>query len=71
MDKEKEIQGRVDEFKKEYQELIKKYEVDLASYPMFVPRKDGTFGIAVSVQVVDTKYRPAPSPLQEEDIIKK
>jgi hypothetical protein len=60
MEKEKDITNRIDGFRKDYQELIKKYQVDLTSYPVFVPNANGVYQVSVNVQIVDTKYLPIP-----------
>jgi hypothetical protein len=49
----KKFEERRDLFIKEYGELVKKHQVDLATFPMFVPNKDGGFDIKVQTTAVD------------------
>lgn len=59
----KDIDERRVAFKKEYEELCRKYNVEIMTMPNFVPTQDGTFGIVVAADFVDLKYR-MPSPLK-------
>ena len=59
----KDIDERRDAFKKEYEELCRKYSVEIMTMPNFVPTPDGTFGVVVAADFVDLKYR-TPSPLK-------
>lgn len=70
-EQQKDIDTRVLAFNSAFKELCEKKEVDVISYPQWVPTMNGTF-ITQSVQVVvDRKYRPIASPIQKESIIKK
>ena len=66
MDKEADIAKRIEDFKADYQALVKKHQVDLTSYPVFVPNANGVYQVSVNVQIVDTKYLPTKSPLETE-----
>ena len=66
MDKEADIKKRIDSFRDDYQTLIKKHQVDLTSYPVFVPNANGVYQVSVNVQIVDTKHLPIKSPLETE-----
>lgn len=69
MNNNEEKNKRLEDFREAYQKIIKQYNVDLASYPVFVPQKDGTFTVSVNIQAVDTTEFGEKSPIQ--DIIKK
>ncbi len=69
MSDEVEVKEEIDEqkeranaFMKEYGELVDKHQMDLATYPVFVP--DGQVGFKVIVQntPVDIKNQPKKSP---------
>lgn len=57
------INERREAFKKEYEELCRKYSVEIMTAPNFVPTPDGTFGLVIAADFVDLKYR-VPSPLK-------
>lgn len=46
----------------EYGELVKKYQIDFAAFPMFVPDGEGSFKIVIQTQAVSTKDQPVKSP---------
>lgn len=62
-DIEKDISDRKSAFIKEYGKLRQKYQMDFASFPMWVPEKEGMFVTVMNTDVVDQKYRPVKSPL--------
>lgn len=64
---EAEATERVDNFKKDYQELVKKYDVDLVSFPTFVSTPNGLYAVQIQMQLIDKKNMPTPSPYQEPD----
>jgi hypothetical protein len=49
----KKLEERKNSFIKEYGELVKKHQIDLATFPMFVPNKDGGFDIKIQNTLVD------------------
>lgn len=55
---------RIDDFMKEYGELVAKHKVDFASFPMFVPDESGKGSFKVICQSVpiDTSNQPTKSP---------
>ena len=59
-----EAQKRVEEFYKEYGKLVEKYQVDFASYPLWVPsgQGDGSFKCVVQSVPVDIANTPRKSP---------
>lgn len=56
-------------FLEKYGALVKETQCDFFSTPAFVPMGQGMFGVAMNMQIVDTKYLPQKSPIQKEDII--
>jgi heme oxygenase len=61
----KDIEKRQEEFRKEYLELTKKYEIDFASYPQFVSVGNGVFAVSLQMMLADRKFTPQPSPLNK------
>ena len=52
------FQSRVDAFLKEYVELTKKYEIDYASYPVYVPDGNkGKFDTLIQTVPVDMRLK--------------
>lgn len=47
------MENKIKVFLKEYGELVKKYNVDFASYPMFVPAEKGEFKIIIQSTPVE------------------
>lgn len=60
------MQERINGFFKEYGELVKKWEVDFANYPMFIPDEKGGFRVIVQSTPIDIKDRPVKSPFIAE-----
>lgn len=60
--KQEDLNNRVNAFIKEYGELVKKHEVDFATYPVFVPDGQGGFKVIVQNTPVDIKNQPRKSP---------
>lgn len=58
---QQEQNDRVNGFIKDYGELVKKYKVDFASYPMFVPDGQGAFKILCQSTPVDISKMPVKS----------
>lgn len=57
-----EVEQRVESFLKEYGELVKKHNVDFATYPVFVPDGQGGFKVVVQNTPVDMTAMPQKSP---------
>ena len=61
-DAEKLKENEVQEFIKEYGELVKKHGYDFACFPMFVPDGQGGFNITVQNTPIDIRNQPTKSP---------
>jgi hypothetical protein len=62
---EEERQEKGTQFLKEYSELVEKYQMDFATYPMFIPtgpENPGRFEIVVQSTPVDISNQPKKSP---------
>lgn len=68
-EQKKDVQTRSEGFRKEYQAIIEKYQVDFMCIPEYLPTRQG-FLTGISMQVFDKKYLPIESPIQKEQIIK-
>lgn len=56
-----ESDARVEQFRKAFQEIVAKYDVDFISYPQYVPDpKTGGFLTMGLMTMVDKKYLPKP-----------
>lgn len=64
-EQQEDIKTRVTAFMEEYNTLIKKYDVQIASYPAFQSIPNGMYGVSVELGPLDTKYLPTPSPIQQ------
>lgn len=62
-EKKEATQEELQSFVKEYGELVKKHQVDFASYPVFVPDGNGGFKVIVQNTPISTKNLPQKSPL--------
>lgn len=69
-EQEANVKARVESFKADYLELVKKHDVDFVCYPQYVQNNRGTFETAANMTIVDKKYMPIPSPIQDPSIIK-
>lgn len=49
-------------FLKEYGELVEKHQMDLATYPVFIPDGQGGFKVTVQSTPVDISNQPKKSP---------
>ncbi len=63
-EQQQDINSRVDEFKKEYLALVEKFQVDFVAYPQYVQVQGGGFVTLANMQILDKKYLPTPSPIQ-------
>lgn len=68
-EQQKDIKERAEAFLKEYGELVKKHQIDLATFPQYVQHPDGkgTFLTVVTPTTVDLKYQAQPSPFIDKD----
>lgn len=71
LEQQTDIDTRITQFTKDYQELVTKHQIDFYCYPQFIPTKEGTFSVIPQMRPIDTKYAPTISPIQPEPIIKK
>lgn len=55
------LNNRLNDFVKEYGELVKKHNVDFATYPMFIPDGQGGFKVTVQNTPVDMTNQPIKS----------
>lgn len=53
---------RIEDFTKEYGELVQKHQVDFVNFPMFQPDGKGHWEVVINSQAVDTKGQPVKSP---------
>lgn len=66
----KESDTRKKQFLEAYDELVKKYQVELLAMPQYVPSGQHGFNTSIVMIPIDKKDRPVPSPLQDGPIIK-
>ena len=52
------------DFVKEYQELTKKWQIDLFGFPIYIPTKENGFVTNIDLRPVDTKYLSKPTPFK-------
>jgi len=60
----KESDVRCKKFLAEYEELCRKYNVELMSFPQFMPSGKQGFTISTFIQPVDKSDAPIPSPME-------
>lgn len=65
----KDIATRIEAFKKDYEEMVKKHEIECVAYPSYLPHPNGTFQLMTQIHMVDMKYRAKPSPMQAKPVI--
>lgn len=70
-EQQKDLETRIEGFRVEYLELLKKFEVELVCYPQYAPLASGGFGTVANIIIADKKYASIPSPIQKENIIQK
>lgn len=64
-----ELNARVQNFIKEYGELVAKHKIDFATYPVFSPDGNGGFRVIVQNTPVDMTNHPTKSPVQQGDFV--
>lgn len=63
------IDTRVEAFRKDYLEVVKKHECDFVCYPAYARDERGFFVTVAQMIIIDKKYLPTPSPFQKENKI--
>lgn len=63
--KKKDIEERTKKFLKDYDELCLKHQIQLGSYPYFVPSGGQGFNISSQLMPIDRKYTAVPSKPEE------
>ncbi len=58
-----ESQARMNQFRSEYLDLVKKHDVDFVAYPQYVQTQQGVFTTVCGMTLVDKKTLPVPSPM--------
>lgn len=58
---------RGEEFVKRYGELVKEFEFDFASYPVYIPDGQGGFKTIVQTTPISTKNQPKKSPFMAKE----
>jgi hypothetical protein len=63
---------KIEKFLKEYQELVKKYDVELMSAPQLVPSGERGFNLSAIIVPIDRAQQGVKSPMGETvgDILK-
>lgn len=61
-----EAETRLEGFRKEYLDLVKKYDVDFISYPQYTQTEDGAYATVIGMKLVDRKSIPVPSPMAKD-----
>ena len=62
-DIETDIKERREKFLKAYGKLREEYQIDFASFPVWVPNDRGSFETVMNTDAVDLKYRSVKSPI--------
>lgn len=62
---QEDLNNRVNAFLKDYGELVGKYKIDFATYPMFVPDGQGGFRVVNQSTPVDVSNQPIRSNFME------
>lgn len=65
-EQQEDVDTRVAEFMKRYHENVEELQVDLIRYPQYIQVGPEEFATRVSLQPLDKKYMPVPSPLANE-----
>lgn len=63
----KTAEERAKDFVAEYGDLVKKHNIDFATYPMFVPDGQNGFKVMIQNTPVDTTPKGEPSPFVAEE----
>ena len=66
MDQTEEAKTRIEAFTKEYKDLVDKYHVDFANWPLFSPTKEGKWEIILQSMPVDISNQRIKSPFIEQ-----
>ena len=60
------MEEKIKAFLEEYGVLVEKHKIDFASYPMWVPNKEGHWTMVVKTEPVDISNRPVKTPFVEK-----
>jgi MoaA/NifB/PqqE/SkfB family radical SAM enzyme len=66
----KESKIRKEQFLAEYNKLVKKYDVQLASAPQLVPSGERGFNLSAIIVPIDLRQGGVPSPLNKDEVLK-
>lgn len=61
------FQKRAEAFLADYGELVKKHNIDIAAYPVYMPDGKGGFDTVIQQSTVDTTDKPYRSPFVPEE----
>lgn len=65
-EQQKDIDVRVEEFRTRHLANVEELQVDFITYPQYVQVAPNVYGTYNGMHLVDKKYAPVPSPLNEE-----
>lgn len=65
-EQQEDINSRVEEFKKRHLANVEELMVDFVHFPQYVQIGPAVFGTQNTLQIVDKKYAPIPSPLMND-----
>lgn len=65
-EQQKDVEERIGAFMKDYEELIKRHQIDFVSYPVWLPTATGIFETRIQTSPMDRKYMPVKSPFIKE-----
>ena len=68
-EQQKDVEERIELFKKDFLAIVDKYEMDFVCYPQYIQNSEGQFSTVAQMTLMDKRYMN-PSPLKKEDIIK-
>jgi hypothetical protein len=60
----KDVEDRIAKFKEGHMKLVEDLQIDIGPLPIFQPIGPVTYGVAISMEYMDLKYRVIPSPIQ-------
>lgn len=65
-EQQKDFEERAKSFGEGLDALSKEFQVEIVNSVVTVPNQSGVFGLTVASQIGDLKYKPIPSPLNDE-----
>jgi hypothetical protein len=66
VEEQKDVLERSKAFEKDYEDLMKKYEVYHSIFPQYVPVAPGIFATISNATIVDKKYQSVASPYKDK-----